>query len=331
MASRILGFIRDILMATALGAGPITDAFVIAFRLPNMFRRLVAEGAFSAAFIPLFSRELKENPKEVALEFAAHALGFLTGFLFLFSALFMIFMPFLMQYLAPGFEIGGERFERAVMYTRITFPYLTAMAIVALLGGVLNALYKFAAMSAALGSPFDVTGAAHLPVGIDGAPCTMIRIEGFAQSVAYRAEELCKTLLPFGKAAVQHGDTDDGYGTSKGWAYVRDVAAFADQSGDVWRISVKPSHAAVLVSQIGANAVQYDWGGGLIWALVPEGSNVRDALGDFQGHATLIRASEDTRAAITPFQPEPAPLAALSTNLRAKFDPRGILNSGLMT
>ncbi len=149
MASRILGFIRDILMATALGAGPITDAFVIAFRLPNMFRRLVAEGAFSAAFIPLFSRELKENPKDVALEFASHALGFLTGFLIIFSALFMLFMPFLMQYLAPGFELGGERFERAVIYTRITFPYLTAMAIVALLGGVLNALYKFAAMSAA--------------------------------------------------------------------------------------------------------------------------------------------------------------------------------------
>lgn len=149
MVSRILGFIRDILMATALGAGPITDAFVIAFRLPNMFRRLVAEGAFSAAFIPLFSRELKENPKEVALEFASHALGFLTGFLIIFSALFMLFMPFLMQYLAPGFEVGGERFERAVIYTRITFPYLTAMAIVALLGGVLNALYKFAAMSAA--------------------------------------------------------------------------------------------------------------------------------------------------------------------------------------
>ncbi len=114
-----------------------------------MFRRLVAEGAFSAAFVPLFARQLEEEDQKSALEFASHALGFLTGFLFLFSALFMICMPFLMQYLAPGFEIGGDRYELAVAYTRITFPYLIAMAIVALLGGVLNAFYKFAAMSAA--------------------------------------------------------------------------------------------------------------------------------------------------------------------------------------
>ncbi|MBL4666951.1 MAG: murein biosynthesis integral membrane protein MurJ, partial [Sneathiella sp.] len=84
-----------------------------------------------------------------ALEFAAHALGFLTGFLFIFSTLFMIFMPTLMQYLAPGFDVGSPQYELAVTFTRITFPYLTAMAIVALLGGVLNAFYKFAAMSAA--------------------------------------------------------------------------------------------------------------------------------------------------------------------------------------
>ena len=149
MASRILGFIRDILIATVIGAGPISDAFFVAFRIPNMFRRLVAEGAFSAAFVPLFARQLEEEDQKTALDFASHALGFLTGFLFLFSILFMIFMPFLMQYLAPGFEVGGDRYELAVTYTRITFPYLIAMAVVALLGGVLNAFYKFAAMSAA--------------------------------------------------------------------------------------------------------------------------------------------------------------------------------------
>lgn len=149
MISRILGFTRDILIASVLGAGPVSDAFFVAFRIPNMFRRLVAEGAFTAAFVPLFARDLEENSKESALEFAAHALGFLTGFLFLFSALFMIFMPVLMQYLAPGFTVDGPRFEMAVTFTRITFPYLTAMAVVALLGGILNAFYKFAAMSAA--------------------------------------------------------------------------------------------------------------------------------------------------------------------------------------
>jgi putative peptidoglycan lipid II flippase len=149
MVSRILGFVRDILIASVLGAGPISDAFFVAFRIPNMFRRLVAEGAFSAAFVPLFAKELEDNNQKTALEFASHALSFLTGFLLIFSAIFMLFMPFLMQYLAPGFDVDGYRYELAVTYTRITFPYLIAMSVVALLGGVLNAFYKFAAMSAA--------------------------------------------------------------------------------------------------------------------------------------------------------------------------------------
>lgn len=149
MVSRVLGFLRDILMATVLGAGPAADAFFVAFRIPNMFRRLVAEGAFSAAFIPLFARKLEADGKPAALEFAGHSLSILVGFLLVFSALFMIFMPVMMQLLAPGFEPSGQRFDLAVIFTRITFPYLTAMAIVALLGGVLNAFYKFAAMAAA--------------------------------------------------------------------------------------------------------------------------------------------------------------------------------------
>ncbi len=84
MLSRILGFIRDILIATVLGAGPVSDAFFVAFRIPNMFRRLVAEGAFTAAFVPLFSRQLETEGKEHALQFASGALGFLTGFLGIF-------------------------------------------------------------------------------------------------------------------------------------------------------------------------------------------------------------------------------------------------------
>lgn len=149
MISRVLGFLRDILMASILGAGPVADAFFVAFRIPNMFRRLVAEGAFSAAFIPLFARKLEQEGKAMALEFAGYSLSILAGFLLVFSALFMIFMPYLMLVLAPGFETDGLRFNLAVDYTRITFPYLLAMAIVALLGGVLNAFYKFAAMAAA--------------------------------------------------------------------------------------------------------------------------------------------------------------------------------------
>lgn len=149
MISRVLGFLRDILMASVLGAGPVADAFFVAFRIPNMFRRLVAEGAFSAAFIPLFARKLEAEGKDPALEFAGHALSILVGFLLIFSALFMIFMPVMMLMLAPGFAPDGSRFELAVEFTRVTFPYLIAMAIVALLGGILNAFYKFAAMAAA--------------------------------------------------------------------------------------------------------------------------------------------------------------------------------------
>ncbi|WP_288905032.1 murein biosynthesis integral membrane protein MurJ [uncultured Sneathiella sp.] len=149
MISRVLGFLRDILMASVLGAGPVADAFFVAFRIPNMFRRLVAEGAFSAAFIPLFARKLEADGKEAALTFAGHALSILVGFLLIFSALFMIFMPVMMLLLAPGFTPEGLRFDLAVEYTRITFPYLIAMAVVALLGGILNAFYKFAAMAAA--------------------------------------------------------------------------------------------------------------------------------------------------------------------------------------
>jgi glycolate oxidase FAD binding subunit len=174
-------------------------------------------------------------------------------------------------------------------------------------------------MSAALGSPFDVTGAARTTSGD-----TVIRIEGFEGSVGYRAEQLQMHLKDFGAATV---DLD----AAKIWQGIRDVTAFAKEKGDVWRISTRPSHAADLAAKIGATQLQFDWGGGLIWALVPEGTDVRATLGNFQGHATLVRASQDTRAAIAPFHPEPAPLAALSNGLRAKFDPRGILNSGLMT
>jgi glycolate oxidase FAD binding subunit len=181
------------------------------------------------------------------------------------------------------------------------------------------------AMSAALGSPFEVTGAAHLPKGMDGHPVTMIRIEGFEKSVAYRAEKLRDLLKPYGDATIQTGDTDDGYGTRKGWKWVGDVQAFADLPGDVWRLSVKPSEAASLVAKADAKAVQYDWGGGLIWMLT-DGGDLRAKLGEFNGHATLVRGTGD----IPTFQPEPAPLAAITASLRAKFDPRGIFNPGLM-
>jgi glycolate oxidase FAD binding subunit len=176
------------------------------------------------------------------------------------------------------------------------------------------------AMSAALGSPFEATGVAHFSKAGSGDPLTMIRVEGFEASVAYRAERLQALLAPFGEATIAQGDTVD-------WKAVRDVTAFANQEGDVWRLSVKPSDAAGIVAKMDAKAVQYDWGGGLIWALIDSGRDLRAAIGPFDGHATLIRGNAD----VPTFQPEAPALAAITSGLRAKFDPRGILNRGIMT
>ena len=183
-----------------------------------------------------------------------------------------------------------------------------------------------AAMSAALGSPFEVSGAAHAPAGMDGHPVTMLRLEGFASSVAYRAEALRGILARFGEAAIE----SDPSKTEAGWKWVRDVELFHGVEGDVWRFSVKPSDAPGLVARLGSRKVLYDWGGGLIWALTEPGVDARARVGAFEGHATLVRASVETRNQLPVFQPEPAPIAAISAGLKAQFDPRGILNAGLM-
>jgi len=184
------------------------------------------------------------------------------------------------------------------------------------------------AMSAALGSPFDVTGAAHAPVGVDGTPVTMIRVEGFEGSVAYRAEQLKGLLGSFGDLNVETAPER----LAAGWTWIRDVEAFAGQEGDVWRISVKPSEGPGLVDVLKRSrpdiSVLYDWGGGLIWVQTPAGDDIRPY--GLKGHATLVRASSETKARVTMLQPEPVPVAALSKGIRQKYDPRGILNAGLM-
>lgn len=173
-----------------------------------------------------------------------------------------------------------------------------------------------AALAAAMSSPFEVTGAAHDPA----AGRTMLRLEGFAASVAYRAQALAGVVAPFGSATV----LDDKAASAALWAAIRDVTAFAGQQGCVWRLSVKASDAPALVAKAGARAVIYDWAGGLVWLLAD--GDLRTRLGDFKGHATLIRG----QAHVPVFQPESAPVAALSAGLRAKFDPRGIFNPGMM-
>ncbi|MBK1697062.1 murein biosynthesis integral membrane protein MurJ [Rhodovibrio salinarum] len=147
--SRILGFVRDILMAAVIGTGPVADAFFVAFRFPNFFRRLFAEGAFSAAFVPLFSRRLEEDGRDAAVRLAEETLSVLTAVLLALTLAAMAAMPQLMHLLAPGFADDHEKFDQAVLLTRLTFPYLLFVSLVALYGGVLNSLYKFAAMAAA--------------------------------------------------------------------------------------------------------------------------------------------------------------------------------------
>src|SRR5215467_14027794 len=146
--SRVFGFIRDVLTAAILGAGPVADAFFVAQRLPNLFRSLFAEGAFSAAFVPLFAGTMAEHGRERARIFAEDALAVLVAALLGFVLLGQIFMPTVMDVIAPGFREEPEKFELAVVLARITFPYLLFISLVALQGGVLNSVERFAAAAA---------------------------------------------------------------------------------------------------------------------------------------------------------------------------------------
>lgn len=175
------------------------------------------------------------------------------------------------------------------------------------------------ALSMALGSPFEVTGAAR-------SDDTLIRIEGFAASVAYRLAQLKDLLGSFGEMTA----VTDPAASQVIWTDITNVTAFASTSGDIWRISIKPSDAPATIATLPSGTQTIlDWGGGLIWAQTPAGTDLRATL-PAAGHATLIRAAAETRASLPAFQPENPILTALSQGIRAKFDPRGILNPGLM-
>jgi putative peptidoglycan lipid II flippase len=149
VVSRISGFVRDTLSANIIGAGPVADAFFVALRLPNLFRSLFAEGAFSAAFVPLYAKAMKEGDAALARQFTAEALSVLSVFLLPFTALMILFMPWVMHVIAPGFEDKPEIYNLAVTYAQITFPYLFLISGVALLSGVLNSNKRFAPGAAA--------------------------------------------------------------------------------------------------------------------------------------------------------------------------------------
>ncbi len=183
-----------------------------------------------------------------------------------------------------------------------------------------------ALLSRALGTPYDVSGAAFL------GGQARLRLEGFADSVRYRAGAL---------RAALGGDWRlvEGAASAALWRELRDVTPFAERAGAVWRLSLKPSDAPGLLEALergglAAEAV-LDWGGGLVWLLVAEAGDagagaIRGEIARLGGHATLIRASAETRARLAVFQPEAAPIAAITRQIKQKFDPRGILNPGLM-
>ncbi len=149
MASRILGFARDILIAAILGTGPVADAFFVALRLPNLFRRLFGEGAFNAAFVPSISTILHQEGVAAATGFAEEATAVMIFWLGSLTVLGEIFMPWLLYVLAPGFAGNHGKFALAVVLTRIMFPYLFFVCLTALFSGVLNAMGRFAAAAAA--------------------------------------------------------------------------------------------------------------------------------------------------------------------------------------
>ena len=149
LVSRVTGFLRDIVMAAVLGAGPVADAFLVAFRLPNHFRAIFAEGAFAAAFVPAYARVRTQGGTDAAKLFGDRIFTLLLISQVVLLALALAFTPWVIRLLAPGFTGEPQRFGLAVELTRITFPYLALMTLVTLFSGILNSIGKFAAAAAA--------------------------------------------------------------------------------------------------------------------------------------------------------------------------------------
>jgi putative peptidoglycan lipid II flippase len=149
LASRVAGFLRDIVLAAVLGAGPVADAFFVALRLPNHFRAIFAEGAFNAAFVPAYARVRRQGGSAAAALFADRVFTLLLASQIVLLAAALAFTPWVIRLLAPGFGGDPARFALAVELTRITFPYLLLMTLVTLFGGMLNAIDRFATAAAA--------------------------------------------------------------------------------------------------------------------------------------------------------------------------------------
>jgi putative peptidoglycan lipid II flippase len=143
LVSRIAGFVRDALMAAVLGTGPAADAFFAAFRFPNLFRRLFAEGAFNTAFVPMFSGALEQQGDAAARDLASRIMAWLVAMLVIVTVLAEVFMPQIMVLFVPGFADDPAKLELTVLLTRIMFPYLACMSLMAAYGAMLNSLGRF--------------------------------------------------------------------------------------------------------------------------------------------------------------------------------------------
>ncbi|MCP3397187.1 FAD-binding protein [Bradyrhizobium sp. CCGB20] len=191
-----------------------------------------------------------------------------------------------------------------------------------------------AALSAALGAPYDVSGAAHLPAVVGGGARTLVRVEGFPESVEYRLGELLSLLKRFGAAEVLADDTGRGL-----WQAIRDATVLAEpRDAAIWRISTAPSKGPDVAARI-ARAVEagwfFDWGGGLIWLACPTADSagaatIRGAIRKAGGHATLVRTPEEVRAAVDIFDLPVEAVARLQAGLKTSLDPAGIFNPGRM-
>ena len=209
--------------------------------------------------------------------------------------------------------------------TEVAFKVLPAPEATGLLRvNGLDARDAVRAMSKALGSPYDVSAAAFDEGRKAGSSQTLIRVEGFEDSVVYRLEKLSETFAEFGESELLKNSAK----AKKTWIDIRDVKSLASGKGDLWRISVKPSDAPDVVEKIKSvdesAQVQLDWGGGLIWVLVAEGTRLREAVNGFRGFVHLVRGEGEV------FGQASSRVGQIESNLRKKFDPNGILNPGIM-
>lgn len=187
------------------------------------------------------------------------------------------------------------------------------------------------ALSAALGSPFEPSGAAHVPAHAGEPARTLVRLENLDASMSYRVAEMKKVLAPFGRPMQLNEDLADQL-----WRDVRDARFFAGDERVVWRVSLAPSRAPAFVAALAPLACDhvFDWGGGLVWLGCDAAGDggaaaIRAALGG-RGHATLARAPDSLRASVDVFEPLAAPLMKITAGVKASFDPAGLLNPGRM-